>query len=457
MRNKVTYLLLPITAILLSSCVDGGGSSSLQPSYSSTSSVTSSISSEVISSSGGVSSIESSTSSGSIISSSSSGSSSSSSSEIKEVSFVPDVGEVRLLFEHGIPGEDRFYNYCPTIFVDENNQEHVYYCTNEIDGNVTDNIGYRKGIIRNNNISYSNESLVISPTPSTWDQRHACDPSVCKGEFKYNGETYYYLMAYLGCIPSDCTLNETGIAVAKSPEGPWIKCNGKTNDGRNINPIVPCSDFPSIKNNNWGTGQPSLVSVDNKGKVLLFTTIGASDGTFTNLREYDFSDINNFQLIREKRSIKNEGIVGSGTNANFINNADFAYDIANRKFLMIKGRQFFGKKDNKQPDYIADTLDVYYLDDTEWPDAEIGEVFFKGNASIKQWKLIGSINQDLTGFLRNHNSCIISDPYGHVDTTNAVVPVAFTRSDEGDNTWAFLSTYRIYATSLSLSKTYFKK
>lgn len=44
------------------------------------------------------------------------------------------------------------------------------------------------------------------------------------GEFAYEGETYGYLMAFLGCARTDCQVNEVGLAVAKTPEGPWKKC-----------------------------------------------------------------------------------------------------------------------------------------------------------------------------------------------------------------------------------------
>ena len=374
----------------------------------------------------------------------------------KAKSFIPDVGEVRLLFSHGVAGETRIYNYCPSIFIDEDGNEHVYYCTNKVEGNVTDYVGYRKGIINNNEISYSNVNYVLehSSTLSDWDSRHTCDPSVIKGEFKFRGEDYNYLMAYLGCLTSDSTHNETGIAVSKAPQGPWVKCNGMKSDGVTpINPIVPYSEF-SMGATSWGTGQPSLVSVDKKGRVLLFTTVGATNGTFTNIREYDFSDIDNYSLIRERNNVTVEGIKGTRTGAAFINNGDFGYDIVNRRVILAKPRQFFGT-DGKAPGFIADTIDLYYIDDTEG--TNVGDVLFAGNNTAKIWKSIGSVDKTLTGFLRNHNTGLITDPYGHIDATKNI-GVAFTRSDEENGgTWSYLSTYRMYATGFALPKAYFKK
>lgn len=370
--------------------------------------------------------------------------------EVKET-FIPKVGEVKMLFDDGTIGETNKYNYCPSYFI-EDNIAHVYYCTNKDEGNVTDYVGYRKGEVVNNKVKYSDNSqyVLTHGEMGSWDSRHACDPSVVKGEFKYHGEEYNYLMAYLGCVPSDCTQNETGIAVSKTPDGPWIKCDFKEDGVTKINPIVPFSDF-SCNETSWGTGQPSLVSVDKKGRVLLFTTVGATNGTFTNLREYDFSDIDNYKLLRERVSINIDGIRGSTGSASFINNADFGYDEVNKRIIMSKPRQFFGN-DGKSPNFIADTIDVYYIDDTEG--SEIGDVLFAGKNTTKIWKLIGSVNESLTGFLRNHNTGLVTDEYKRIDSSSPL-GVLFTRGDEDrGGQWSYLSTYRLYITALDFPSSY---
>ena len=370
--------------------------------------------------------------------------------EVKET-FIPKVGEVKMLFDDGTIGETNKYNYCPSYFI-EDNIAHVYYCTNKEERNVTDYVGYRKGEVVNNKVKYSDISqyVLTHGEMGSWDSRHACDPSVVKGEFKYHGEEYNYLMAYLGCVPSDCTQNETGIAVSKTPDGPWIKCDFKVDGVTKINPIVPFSDF-SCNETSWGTGQPSLVSVDKKGRVLLFTTVGATNGTFTNLREYDFSDIDNYKLLRERVSINIDGIRGSNGSASFINNADFGYDEVNKRIIMAKPRQFFGT-DGKSPNFIADTIDVYYIDDTEG--SEIGDVLFAGKNTTKIWKLIGSVNESLTGFLRNHNTGLVTDEYKRIDSSSPL-GVLFTRSDEDSGgQWSYLSTYRLYITALDFPSSY---
>lgn len=360
--------------------------------------------------------------------------------------FIPEAGEVKLLFKHsldetcGDDGEDYFYNYCPSIKV-ENNEMHAYYCTNKIWGNVTDYIGYRSGKIINSKLMFTDEQLVLEPTANTWDQRHTCDPSVIKGNFQYNGDTYHYLMAFLGCISSDCTLNETGIAVSKTYDGPWIKCNDKTIDDRDINPIVPCEDF-DCASNSWGTGQPSLLSVDGEGKVLLLTTVGCKSGSFMDVREYDFSNINDYKLLRQSK-VFNDGIVGNNKR---VNNADYCFDAENKVFLMAKGRSPFGS-DGQTPNFIADTADLYYVDASMYENPF--DIFFD-NERVEQWHLIGYVNQETSNYPRNHNVGLVTDEYGRL-LRNDRICLAFTTSNYGSSAaMTYLKTYRIYVTTFIL-------
>lgn len=398
-KKVITLICLPF---LLCGC-DGGSSNSVEPSST-------------------VSSIDS-------ISSITSTEESTSEKSDKEA-FTPEIGEVRKWFDHGTSGESRFYNYCPTVFV-ENNTKNIYYCSNKIEGNVTDYVAYRQGKLVDDKMQYTsteNMQYLLSPTADTWDSRHTCDPSVIKGEFKLGDETYNYLMAYLGCLTSDSTKNEVGLAYAKSPAGPWIKYNN--------NPLVPYDR----DNAAWGTGQPSLVSVDKKGTVCIFYTVGNKTATYGEVREYDLSDLSN-PILKRTKKLPLFGLSGDS----LINNADFAYDETNKKILMVKGRQPNGK-DGKSPNFIADTLDIYYLDDSESKN-KFDEAF-KGN-NAKDWIKLGSINGDLTGFPRNHNSCFVTDEYGSLVEKDRI-EVCFSVSEYSDSIWGYLSTYRLYSTSIGI-------
>lgn len=355
--------------------------------------------------------------------------------------FIPEPNQVKLLFKHsleetvGDDGEDYFYNYCPSLKV-ENGEMNVYYCTNKDWGNITDYIGYRKGKIDEGILKFKHEQLMFGPTPDTWDQRHTCDPSVIKGEFKYENETYNYLMAYLGCIPSDCTQNETGIAVAKSPDGPWIKCNGVKSDGvTKINPIVPYTDF-DCSPSNWGTGQACVLSIDKKGRVLLLTSIGCRTGSFMDVREYDFSDINNYQLIRQS-TVFTDGVEGG---VKRVNNADYCYDPVAKKFYMAKGRSPYGS-DGQTPNFIADTVDLFSVDASAYDNPF--DIFFDSERTEK-WHLVNSVDKAKSGYPRNHNTGLVTDEYGHMYKSDRI-GVAFTSSQYGSTSaMTYLKTYRIF-------------
>ena len=356
--------------------------------------------------------------------------------------FTPLEGEVRQWFEHGITGEDRYYNYCPSTFV-EDGVKHIYYCSNKVFGNVTDFIAYREGKYVNKEMVYTPTEeikFLLSPTKGTWDGRHTCDPSVIKGEFKYDDVKYTYLMAYLGCVTSDNTRNETGLAVSNSPTGPWIKCD-------KINPILKVAD----DNNKWGNGQTELVSVDKKGRVIMFNSFSSPKLGGEQCWEYDLSDLNNPVLIRGKDHMNTNGTANvvkeDGEKVNEgISNVGVAYDEVNKKILLAKGRLPFAQ-DGQYPNYIASKIDLFYLDDSE--NENKFDELFKSKAEAKDWVFIGTIDEKLTGFKRNHNNGLVRDPFGGLVEKDRI-EVAFTRSDLSESDWGYWSTYRIYSTAFKL-------
>ncbi len=346
--------------------------------------------------------------------------------------YYAPTDQVMKWFDHGTFGESRFYNYCPSTFI-EDGKRYVYYCTNRDEGNITDYVGFRSAqYSEDTGWNWSDMEIVLGPTEGTFDQRHTCDPSVTKGKFIYNDETYNYLMAYLGSIQSDNNGNEIGIAVSKTPEGPWIKCD-------EINPLIPYDRENAI----WGTGQASLVNIDGEGDILMFYSVGNKDGTYEEVREYDLSNLNEPVLLQHAK-VPTNGLKSGDT---LICDADVCYDVANKKMLLVKGKIPYSP-DGNSPAFIADKLVVYYMDlsNSSKPTDEL----FKGN-NASNWRLLGEIGYEQTGFMRNHNAGLLTDPYGHLLENTDFIEVALTRSDIANNEWNWLSTYRIYSLSLPLT------
>ena len=327
--------------------------------------------------------------------------------------------------------DENFYNYCPTVMTEGGDTMHIWYCSNEISGNVTDYVAYRKGTLQADGTwTFTEKELVLSPSASGWDSRHTCDPSVIKGSFTYGGTEYGYLMAYLGCSSSNNTDNEVGIAVANAPEGPWIKVGDE--------PVAKYIGSGEYVSGYWGYGQPSLVSVDGEGRVLLFYTKGLQSSTSVYVEYWDFSDLDNMQRLGGA-SVSQNGLA----NGYIFNNADFAYDAARGRLYCLAEAPCV----SSDPSFITPAQILYYVDfgtEEEYPCATL----FGGTYV---WTKYGEVNEAATGYARNHNGAIVTDAYGRI-TDSMTVPVVYTVSilasqntDDGRvGSWPTLHSYRLH-------------
>lgn len=336
--------------------------------------------------------------------------------------------------------ETKIFNYCPAILV-EDGVMHIWYCTNKTSGVIMDHIGYRTGTqTADGKWLFSEQEIVLAPTPGTWDGRHTCDPAVIKGEFKMQGETYYYLMSYLGCVTEDYSKNETGIAVSKTPAGPWIKVDS-------LNPIVPYGD-PKIfgdgtdRNSytSWGTGMPALLSIDGKGEVLLFFQTSSRG---TGIQRWDFSDLDN-PKVKFDVARNNNGIVNSQSLKCSVGITDYAYDPVAKRFYV------FGVTNEKNPPNITETLVnshcvLAYIDNVESTE-QLCDLLVSNNYS---WTCVGYVGPEQTGWDRNHNPGIVRDPYGYIsDSSTIQVVVATGRRDYPNQN---IYTYRLHGYTFHLN------
>lgn len=310
---------------------------------------------------------------------------------------------------------DGIYNYCPSVIELEDGTRYVYYCTNTEAFEVIDHVGCRKAVLSDCYYSYEDEQIVLMPTADTWDAQHTCDPSVIAGEFSYQGETYSYLMAYLGCVTTNNQENELGLAVAKSPEGPFIKVGTE--------PLIHFSkDDPDSPVFEWGVGQPSLVNMDKKGRVMIFYTRGDKDGTRIIAEEWDLSDLDSpIQMSSTKLSAA--GLENLNGSTDYMNNADFAYDPVRNRFYAVSDTH---PNPTTTPNFISSNFRVTYFEGTDFANVE--------------WKTVEVPGEEETGFPRNHNCGLVRDMYGHL-LSDYQLSVYYTMSEQNDD---YLWTYRIY-------------
>lgn len=321
--------------------------------------------------------------------------------------------------------KEGIYNYCPSIMELADGTVYIYYCTNTESFQVVDYIGCRKGTRgTDGTIAWGEEKIVLAPgAQGAWDAHHVCDPSVIAGEFSYGGESYGYLMAYLGCTSYDNQENEIGLAVAKSPEGPFIKVGTE--------PFVKFTMDPDVTVFQWGVGQPSLVSMDKKGKVWMFYTKGDADGTRLIVDGWNLSDLDSpTGLLREE--ISANGLVDLEENQDFMNNADLVYDVENGRFFAVSDCH---PNPKDPPNYISAHFRVTYFDK-------------KDSFTQIKWEKLKYVGPVLTDFMRNHNTGVLRDAYGHLND-DGYLSIFYTKSDTGNSS---LWSYRIYDYYVELPK-----
>jgi len=212
-------------------------------------------------------------------------------------------------FEYGrlFVKDEGYYNYCPSAICQDG--INVFYCANDEYENVKDCIYLTKSTSNMyHGYDYNERQLILEPSVDGWDSVHCCDPSILKYETIYNGETYNYILAYLGCNTTTNEQNKIGLAVAKDIDGDYVKID--------TNPIIQTKFYNNKDIFEWGVGQPSLLKTDEG--VLIFYTHGSIDGTYEYVELWDLHDLN--------EPVKLDGFTLSSKGVNdFISNADFAF------------------------------------------------------------------------------------------------------------------------------------
>jgi len=250
---------------------------------------------------------------------------------------------------------------------------------------------------------------------NAFDEHHACDPAVVKGQFFYDGITNSWAMFYLGedVSPNVIMHNQIGVAFANSLAGPWKKWSG--------NPIIPFASY-----NAWGVGQACATSIDNAGRLMLF--YGKGDETESKMvwRELNLLDMS-APFIGPENTVLTNGLTERDGSSVFFNNANFAYDNTRDKFFLSRARHPHG---TNFPDFIASELQIACID---------ADAIWSGSGT---WEVLGHINSGHSGFPRNHNSGILRNAYGVIPESEKLT-VIFAVSAEATG-WDWLGSYRLY-------------
>lgn len=307
------------------------------------------------------------------------------------------------------PKGSEFYNYS-VCAIEERDVHHFWWCQNADPHQIVDHIYYRKFILSNK--KWTPPIPVLSPSEEGWDSLHTCDPAVVKGEFRYEGELFNYALFYLGTYSPGGKHNQIGVAFAKSPEGPWVKFKG--------NPIIKGSE------RTWGVGQASLLSLDKKGRLLIFYTQQEEDfSTHTYMRELDFSDMDN-PKIGEAKLVPTAGLKEREEGMEVIlNDADFAYDPKRDIFFLARPQHPYPLHPTGERSIVSGYIQIAYIE---------GEAL---RSAKGEWKVIREIGPEDSGFPLNHSPAIARNWFGWVENPDKL-RINFSTANLGkDSLWSY--------------------
>lgn len=323
-------------------------------------------------------------------------------SKIKGDSEPPIAITPRIKYEFS--GGAGHYNYAPSIIQDEYGIRYGFICENRDPFEIVDYVYLYKGIPTDNGYVWQPGTQVLAPSASGWDDCHICDPDVREFRTTYKGETYNWIMTYLGVDQWDSNHNQIGLAISKNIEGPYIKFDG--------NPLIPYEDRTK-----WGVGQSTTIVKDSI-TIQLYYSSTTENGNFC-MREIKLNDLNNIVLGEEKKI----GFLGSNN-----------YPAMSEKNIYMVSEMRIGPI-HEIPTWVGDVSRLAYMSRTE-------SVF----SDEDHWIEIGRVGPVESGFPRNHNPGILTDTKGYILNEDELV-MYFTPAMTGEN---WLWSYDLYSATFEL-------
>jgi hypothetical protein len=300
------------------------------------------------------------------------------------------------------------YNYAPSIIQDKYGIRYGFICQNRDPFKIVDYVYLYKGIPTKEGYKWQSGTMIIEPSESGWDNCHICDPDVREFKTTYNGETYNWIMTYLGVDQWDCNHNQIGLAISKNIEGPYIKFDK--------NPLITYID-----RSKWGVGQSTTVVLDSTVIRLFYSN---SNGGFT-YRDIKINNLNDIKFGEEKK------ISGMGGNNYPAYSQKNVYMVSERRIEM----------DEQIPTWVGNVSELTYIPVDQ-------DLSTPGD----QWIKIGHVGPAKSGFPRNHNPGILTDTRGYMLNDDELI-MYFTPAVTGED---WLWSYDLYSACFDL-KFFFDK
>lgn len=296
------------------------------------------------------------------------------------------------------------YDYAPSVIQDEYGIRYAFVCENRDPFKIVDYVYLYKGIPTKNGYKWQPGTLIVEPSAFPWDNNHICDPDVRKFKTTYNGETYDWIMTYLGTDQWDNMHNQIGLAISKNIEGPYIKFDK--------NPFVKSTDRTK-----WGVGQSTSIVLNDSTIRLFYSN---SNGGFT-YQDIVLNNLNNVKYGVEKK------IPGMGSNNYPAYSEKNVYMVSERRVDM----------DKQIPTWVGNVSELTYIPRSQ-------DLSTDGS----KWIKIGAVTPKESGFPRNHNPGILTDAKGYMLNDDELI-MYFTVAMTGSN---WLWSYDMYSARFDLKK-----
>lgn len=337
------------------------------------------------------------------------------------------TGPVVPSFAADSPGD--FYRYAPSIVQTDAGTRYAFTCGNTASGEIKDHLLARRAV-RGSDGSWrwSPETVALSPSDPVreactgFDCFHVCDPEYVEGVFVYRGVTYTSALLYTGNDVDASAHNSIGLALALSPDGPWV---------RTAQPLVAYeAECDASAPPGWGVGQPSATSVDGRGRLLLFARVQCGRTGQAVRWDADLSRLDDAAppalgapLVLPLAGLTT-GAPTSGAPDPHLNDASYVYDAARDVFYVVRSQHPLPLD---APSNITTQVQV---------DVAPGALVRTG---LGAWTPLGDIapsddggNTWVTGFARNHNAGIVRTPRG-APVEGSALEIAYTASIAGSS------------------------
>lgn len=287
------------------------------------------------------------------------------------------------------------YRYGPAILRNEDGSIDAWFSAPGDGYREFDYITYKHS--EDGGQTWTDEQVVLTPTPNSPDALSVCDPAV----FVYDG---YYYIGYSSTInrKERGLCNSTFIARSKDPAGPFEKWDGKDWGGS----PVPLIYFDGV-DIGWGSGEPSFVVMEDT--LYIYSTKDSYSPTPERIRltEVRTADLTRpdwpANLAYHGNAIdRTDTVVSEETGENAGENADgktteepYAYHDADSWDVayLEEGKRFIAVNANRR--FLSDSCLVYY----ESPDGI-------------RFQRVSELNTNVIA--RCHNCGLMKDGSGHI-------------------------------------------